>query len=315
MAVLAAPLLVLSPMSAGFQLSRSYYADPKPTALGVKTTLLRDNNNNNNNNGRGRRSFLSMSSSESSLDSKEPMKALPAAKVLDIGAMVRYGSAIIIQMALFAGVFSGLDALVAALKISKVPFAINFILFYACALKSRVLNPLNNQRPQPKTKEIESKDGSNDPPPRIMPSWTPPGFIFPIVWLLIIGPLRAVSSSLVYQSTGRYFCTSIMTLMAHLSIGDIWNTINNKERRYGTSVVGVLLVWASAAFAAFQYFQVAPLAGRLLSLPLIWLTVASSLIIRSWQLNLAPDTGKPESLLPTKTADQKTITKLDWFEK
>ena len=118
-----------------------------------------------------------------------------------------------------------------------------------------------------------------------MPSWTPPGFIFPIVWLLIIGPIRAVSSSLVYSVTGQYACVPILSLMLHLSIGDVWNTINNVERRYGTSVVGVIMVWLSAAFAAYQYYQVSPLAGKLLSLPLIWLSIASSLIIRTWQLN------------------------------
>jgi hypothetical protein len=76
------------------------------------------------------------------------------------------------------------------------------------------------------------------------------------------------------------------------------------------------MVWLSAAFAAFQYYQVGPLAGKLLSLPLIWLSIASSLIIRTWQLNPSSN-GKPESLLPTKDKDTKkgTITKLVWFEK
>ena len=194
-----------------------------------------------------------------------------------------------------------------------MPFAVNFFFFYACALKSRILNPLNNQRPSPDTKELKETEETTAPK-RKMPSWTPPGFVFPIVWLLIIGPLRAVSCSLVYQTTGTYANAAIFTLMAHLSIGDIWNTINNKERRYGTSVVGVLMVWASAAAAAYQYFQVCPLAGRLLSLPLVWLTVASSLIVRTWQLNPDASTGKAEPLMPTTDDSQTTITKLEWFE-
>ncbi|KAG7347681.1 TspO/MBR family protein [Nitzschia inconspicua] len=271
-------------------------------------------------------SDLSGENSSKGDQSLSTIRALPASKSLDTGAILRYGAAFVIQMTLIAGVFSGLDALTSIFKISpsKIPMAINVVLFYGFALKSRILNPLDNQRPQTATKEIKgdtqnrsssSNSSVDSPPPRTMPSWTPPGFVFPIVWLLIIGPLRAVSSSLVYQATGRYFSTAIMSLMAHLTIGDIWNTINNKERRYGTSVVGVLMVWASAAFAAYQYSLVAPLAGRLLSLPLIWLTIASSLIVRTWQLNPAPDTGKPESLLPTKDVNAKTITKLMWFEK
>jgi tryptophan-rich sensory protein len=228
---------------------------------------------------------------------------------VDTGAMARYAAAFVLQMGLFTGLFHGLDALVAASPLQKVPFALNCLFFYACALKSRILNPLNNQRPQAKTKELKSEEK-----PRQMPSWTPPGFVFPIVWLLIIGPIRAVSSSLVYQSSGgRYATKALLTLMAHLSIGDIWNTINNKERRYGTSVVGVLMVWLSAAAAAHRYHQVSPLAGRLLSLPLIWLTVASSLIVRTWQLNPNAGTGRPEPLIPTTDAET-TITKLEWFE-
>jgi translocator protein len=280
----------------------------------VHSTLQRNNN------------ALAISGSDSmSVGSDEEgehisIKFLPAAKSLDVGAIVRYDAAFVIQMILFAGVFWGLDTLAQATHIQKVPFAFNVVFFYGCALKSRILNPLNNQRPDPATKEIKSTSTTTPPkddltPPRTMPSWTPPGFVFPIVWLLIIGPIRAVSSALVYQTTGRYFCTAIMTLIAHLSIGDIWNTINNKERRYGTSVLGVLLVWASAAFAAYQYSLVTPLAGRLLSLPIIWLTIASSLVIRTWQLNPAPDTGKADSFLPTKTSGTKTVTKLEWFEK
>jgi tryptophan-rich sensory protein len=234
---------------------------------------------------------------------------------LDTGAVGRYGIALIIQMGLIAGVFKLLDITVASFNVSNVPFAINFISFYFLALKSRIFNPLSNQRPQPRTKEIRSKDDKQNTPQRNMPTWTPPGFVFPIVWLLIIGPIRAVSSSMVYSVTHQYSCIPLLCLMLHLSIGDIWNTINNIERRYGTSVIGVGLVWLSAAFAAYQYSLVNPLAGKLLSLPLVWLSIASSLIIRTWQLNPSPTTGQPEPLLPTKNKDDDgTITKLVWFE-
>jgi tryptophan-rich sensory protein len=255
-----------------------------------------------------------MADSDATSSSSVPTDDSSEGTVLDTGAIVRYGAAITVQMGLLTLLFTGLDAGVAALKIGKIPFAINVFLFYFLALKSRVFNPLSNQRPQRVTKEIKASDGESEPPPRKMPTWTPPGFVFPIVWILLIGPIRAVSSALVYQRTGKYSCQAIPTLMLHLSIGDVWNTINNVERRYGTSVVGVTMVWLSAGAAAFQYYQVSHLAGRLLALPLIWLTIASSLIIRTWQLNPSPDTAKLESLLPKKSSSTKTITKLLWFE-
>ena len=47
-----------------------------------------------------------------------------------------------------------------------------------------------------------------------------------------------------------------MAFILHLTIGDVWNTINNTEKRYGASVIGVLIVLASAVNASIQYYKV-----------------------------------------------------------
>jgi len=228
--------------------------------------------------------------------------------VLDTEALVKYAGAVGLQMLLFKGLFSGADVLTSTLDF-EIPFAANFFFFYVFSLKSRVFNPMSNERPRRDTKEIQ------DEVQRKMPEWTPPGVVFPIVWILIIGPLRAASSALLVNGGADYASTAVLTLMLHLSIGDTWNTINNVERRYGTSILGVACVWISAAFAAYSYGQVDPLAGKLLSIPLVWLTIASSLIVRTWQLNPSESTGEKESLLPTKPASQEgSITKWTWFE-
>ena len=44
----------------------------------------------------------------------------------------------------------------------------------------------------------EETGGFND---RVMPSWTPPGVTFPIMWVLVVAPLRAFSTSLVWGGT------------------------------------------------------------------------------------------------------------------
>ena len=221
---------------------------------------------------------------------------------LDFGAIGKYATAIGLQMALFYSIFRGVDYLV-HLSGVKVPFALNVVTFWFVALKSRVLNPMNNSRP--KTDNLETNANK-----RNMPSWTPPGVVFPIMWLLIIGPLRAFTTAMVYSATGTYANLPILSLMLHLSIGDVWNSINNVERRYGASVVGVLLVWLSKAHAAYRYGQVVPLAGKLLCIPLVWLTIASSLIIRTWQLNPDPATGRPYPLYPAKGQGE---TRFSWF--
>jgi tryptophan-rich sensory protein len=170
-------------------------------------------------------------------------------------------------------------------------------LFYACSLKSRVFNPLNNQRPDI-SKAVEG-GGSSGFRDRVMPSWTPPGVIFPIMWLLIIGPIRAYSSAVVVTTAGSFLTLPTVAFILHLTVGDVWNTVNNTEKRYGASVVGVLCVVLSAAYAAYQYSTVDPLAGKLLGGTCLWLVTAAALITDTWRLNPTAN-GDRVPLYPVK---------------
>jgi tryptophan-rich sensory protein len=130
------------------------------------------------------------------------------------------------------------------------------------------------------------------------------------MWILIIGPIRALTSALVYGTTQHFLNPALLAFVFHLSVGDVWNTINNVDRRYGASVTGVLCVTASALNAAYQYYKVNSLAGKLLGLTLLWFAVASSLITATWKLNPDPSTGKKDPLYPI-IGDKKT--EFAWF--
>eukprot|EP00986_Skeletonema_menzelii_P011167 scaffold5674_cov142-Skeletonema_menzelii.AAC.3 len=232
---------------------------------------------------------------------------------LDTNALLKYALSGITELTLFATTFHLLDVTFTQLPLldnaSSIPFPLTFLLFYACSLKSRVFNPLNNQRPN-RTKAIDGK-GSNGFQDRIMPSWTPPGITFPIMWLLIIGPIRAYSASLIVASTGTLLCGPIMAFMLHLTVGDIWNTINNTEKRYGAAVVGVLCVVISAANASYQYYGVDPFAGKLLGATLIWLCTAAALITDTWRLN--PSSSEEGKLVPLYPVVGEAETSFMWF--
>jgi hypothetical protein len=131
---------------------------------------------------------------------------------LGVATVGKYMLALAIQMGLITGIFTGLVKVVPKYKL-KIPVAVDCIMFCALAfLKSRAFNP--NRRPKPQTKE--SKDALQ----RKIPSWTPPNVIFPKAWLLLIEPLRATISAMVYRSTtGCYANTTISSLILHLFIG------------------------------------------------------------------------------------------------
>ena len=151
---------------------------------------------------------------------------------------------------------------------------------------------------------------------RLMPSWTPPGVVFPLMWVGVVAPLRAFSSSLVYEaSTGRLNEAHLndpvlLWLVFHLCLGDTWNTINNVERRTGAAVGGGALVFASTIFAAKQYYDVVPLAGMLLGVTAVWIAVAGALVADTWRINNAV---QPEPLYPYKRPGRVSQTRL-WFE-
>jgi benzodiazapine receptor len=219
-----------------------------------------------------------------------------ASPQLDTDALTKYALAAITQLTLFSATFQLIDLASAQLG-ANLPFPAVAFLFYACSLKSRILNPLNNQRPdRSKAVEGEGSAGFRD---RVMPSWTPPGVLFPIMWLLIIGPIRAYSSALVVTATGSFFTLPTMAFIAHLTVGDIWNTINNTEKRYGAAVIGVLCVVLSAANAAYQYSTVDPFAGKLLGGTCLWLVTAAALITDTWRLN-PTESGSRVPLYPVK---------------
>jgi len=231
---------------------------------------------------------------------------------LDTDAIVKYSVALITQLSLITGFFFGLDTLLPTVGLDLLPTPITWIIIYTFSLKSRVFNPLNNARPnRAKAVKEEGSAGFQD---RIQPSWTPTGVVFPIMWLLIIGPLRATSSTIIIESVGSYLSLPLMSLMLHLSCGDVWNTINNTEKRYGTSVLGISTVYFSALHAAYQYYEVDPLAGKLLGATAIWLTIASTLIIDTWRLNV-DEKGEKQSLLPVKTIGEESVTGFSWGRK
>lgn len=233
-------------------------------------------------------------------------------KVLDTSAISKYFIAGGVELSLFSATFFAIDQILISTGTSPASPIIWF-LFYVTSLKSRIFNPLDNSRPDRK-KIVDGDEEANSSgfQDRIMPKWTPPGITFPIVWLLVIGPLRATSSMIIVNSTGGFFSFPIMSLLFHLTIGDIWNSINNIEKRYGASVVGVGLVYISALHAVYQFSQVDELAGTLLGVTLIWLTIASSLIIQTWRLNVDKN-GAKDSLLPMVNKNGESLTKFSWF--
>ena len=155
-----------------------------------------------------------------------------------------------------------------------------------------------------------SRDAARE---QIVPSWTPPQIVNLVVPLTFVAPLRAFASSLVYETSSGRFNEGhlndpiLLWLVLHLCVADIYYTMNVVEKRKGAAVGGIALVWLTAVFAAKQFYDVIPLAGGLLSVTLVWLTVEAAVAADAWRLT---DDAHPEPMYPYRRCIYKSVTRL-----
>ncbi len=191
----------------------------------------------------------------------------------DWGAMAVYIAGTLTQIGLMILSLWGFQQLTQGWSgMARVGVAIAF--FALVAIRSRVFSPLNNARTRTTYSKVER------------PGWAPPPLAFPIIWMSI-GVLRVIASYLVWQALGQtYLAWPLAIFIIHLALGDTWNTIFTIEGRLGLAVPVVILgPLVSAIAVAISYWHVVPLAGQLLVPMVVWLTIASALVIAIWQLN------------------------------
>ena len=151
---LTAPLLLLVPAAQGFT-APSHFQSPAPASS-------RHN--------RSTYSYSRLSLSKAPTSTSNPYTS----PQLDVDALTKYSIATLTELSLFTATFASLDFVSSTLlhlNPSSLPKVLVSFLFYAISLKSRVFNPLNNERPD--RSKARNEEGSNGFRDRVMPSWTP----------------------------------------------------------------------------------------------------------------------------------------------
>mmetsp|Transcript_1459 Transcript_1459/g.3260 ORF Transcript_1459/g.3260 Transcript_1459/m.3260 type:complete len:559 (+) Transcript_1459:245-1921(+) len=216
---------------------------------------------------------------------------------VDLGAVAKYVVGIGTQVTLIMGLFKAMDAGVARLSF-PIPFWANVVFFYALHTKTGTFNPLS-QRSQPKDQKF------------VRPRWTPPGWVFAVMWPLFVFGIRAVTAAMMVAAAGgRYAIPTLLWLHLHLSFGNLWNSINRVDQRLGASVPALYGLLVTNLVASYRFYLVRPIAGKLLAATSIWLAAAAVLETHAWLINPDPTTGQPEPLYPAK--DTKWKTKFRW---
>lgn len=196
----------------------------------------------------------------------------------DKATTLRYLGATLVQIGVLTGLLWFMDRGLG--RLNAIPLSETAITAIACSfftfitLRSRLFSLLDNTRSSSLYTSIQR------------PRWAPPPLAFPIVWMSI-AVLRVVSAYLVWSATAQTFlCLPLILFMAHLSLGDTWNTIFTVEGRLGAAVPMVLVgPFLSVAIVTISYYQTLPLAGWIIAPSWVWLAIATALCISLWQLN------------------------------
>ena len=122
----------------------------------------------------------------------------------------------------------------------------------------------------------------------VRPKWEPPGWVFPIMWLLISKPtqLKALTLLLSTDSLSSTFWWTMAFYCFHLSLGDAWNKVFFGYQRIGEGVVVITTFYSVLCYSAWRFYKLHSTAAGYYMIPtILWVTVATALNWRIYFLN------------------------------
>ena len=117
------------------------------------------------------------------------------------------------------------------------------------------------------------------------PSWNPPGWLFPIMWLIVSKPTQFMAVyKLVTQSYEKDLTLPLAVYCGHLSLGDAWNKVFFGLECTGRGAAVISTFWSVLLLSVYLFYGVDQYAGFLLVPTFLWVTVAAAL---NWSIYLS----------------------------
>lgn len=115
------------------------------------------------------------------------------------------------------------------------------------------------------------------------PSWNPPGWLFPIMWLIVSKPTQLLGVARLLKTAEKLPIGVLTTYCAHLALGDAWNKVFFGLQCTGRGVAVITTFYAVLLASAYLFYQVDETAGYFLLPTCAWVTVATAL---NWNIYL-----------------------------
>lgn len=117
------------------------------------------------------------------------------------------------------------------------------------------------------------------------PSWTPPNWIFPVVWPILY-TMMAVAAWQVWRNYGFEGAPQqLRWFLLQLGLNAAWSWIFFGRQSISMGLAEILLLWVAIFFTIILFWGKSKLAAWLMVPYLLWVTYASALNFSIWQLN------------------------------
>ncbi|MBC7739541.1 MAG: tryptophan-rich sensory protein [Candidatus Saccharibacteria bacterium] len=114
------------------------------------------------------------------------------------------------------------------------------------------------------------------------PTWTPPGWVFPVVWTLLY-LMMAVAGMRLSQVPGSEQALALWSLQ--IALNTLWTPVYFGLHRIRAAMVVMAFLWLTVAAATWSFFAVDVLSGFLFVPYLVWVTIAGALNLSTLRLN------------------------------
>ena len=119
----------------------------------------------------------------------------------------------------------------------------------------------------------------------VRPPLSPPGWVFPVVWVILYGLMGAAAYRIYKMPASEARNTALGFYVAQLAVNFLWPVVFFRFGAYGAAVAVILLLAVLVVLTVLSFMKVDPLAGRLLLPYLAWVLFAVYLNLGVYILN------------------------------
>lgn len=119
----------------------------------------------------------------------------------------------------------------------------------------------------------------------IQPAFSPPGWLFPVVWAVLYLLMAISVSRVALRTEGGARRSALQLYLIQLAVNCLWPILFFNLQAFGAAFLWLVLLFALIVWMALSFREIDAIAARLLIPYLFWVAFAGYLNFGVWMLN------------------------------